>query len=209
MSADGSISARAIVTTELVGEASRLQGLEKLAAAALGRALTCSLLVAEGLKDDESFQVKFDGDGPLRGVLAMANGRLESRGCDPAPFRRLQLASPDPPLGPPSAAMSATRPSTCRRTRRARSTWAAASGEGRCRHKAPPRAPPRQWLPIRLLHGPPRPAPLQVLRTKQLPGETRPSQFSSITEIKTGEIPEDINAYLLESEQVAPDPRRR
>ena len=48
-----------------------------------------------------------------------------------------------------------------------------------------------------------------MLRTKQLPGETRPSQFSSITEIKTGEIPEDINAYLLESEQVAPDPRRR
>ena len=77
MSADGSISARAIVTTDLVSEASRLQGLGKVAAAALGRALTCSLLLAEGLKDDESFQVKFNGDGPLRGVLATANGKLE------------------------------------------------------------------------------------------------------------------------------------
>lgn len=149
MSADGSISARAIVTTELVGEASRLQGLEKLAAAALGRALTCSLLVAEGLKDDESFQVKFDGDGPLRGVLAMANGRLESRGHVGNPAVNL----------PPNA----------------KGKIDVGGGVGR--------------------------GTLQVLRTKQLPGETRPSQFSSITEIKTGEIPEDINAYLLESEQ--------
>merc|ERR1740127_416337 len=38
-------------------------------------------------------------------------------------------------------------------------------------------------------------------RTKQLPGETLPSQYSSITEIISGEIPEDINHYLLESEQ--------
>jgi len=42
---------------------------------------------------------------------------------------------------------------------------------------------------------------LQVVRTKQLPGETLPSQYSSITEIISGEIPEDINHYLLESEQ--------
>ena len=61
ISADGSISARAIVTTELAAEAARLQGLGGLAAAALGRALTCSLLVADGVKEDETFQVKFDG----------------------------------------------------------------------------------------------------------------------------------------------------
>ena len=36
--------------------------------------------MAEGLEDNESFQVKFNGDGPLRGVLATANGKLESRG---------------------------------------------------------------------------------------------------------------------------------
>jgi hypothetical protein len=43
ISADGSISAKAIVTTELVAENSRLQGLGGLAAAALGRAITCTL----------------------------------------------------------------------------------------------------------------------------------------------------------------------
>merc|ERR1712050_197193 len=42
---------------------------------------------------------------------------------------------------------------------------------------------------------------LQVVRTKMLPGETVPSQYTSITQIRTGEIPEDINWYLLESEQ--------
>ena len=78
ISGDGSISAKAIVTTELVAETSRLQGLGGLAAAALGRALTCTLLVADGLKDDETFQVNFRGDGPLRGVLAIANGALEA-----------------------------------------------------------------------------------------------------------------------------------
>ena len=80
LSADGSISAKAIVTTNLVAETSRLQGLGGLAAAALGRAVTCSILVADGLKDEETFQVNFRGDGPLRGVLALSNGRLEARG---------------------------------------------------------------------------------------------------------------------------------
>lgn len=149
MSADGSVSARAIVTTDLVSEASRLQGLGQLAAAALGRALTCSLLVAEGLKEDESFQVKFDGDGPLRGVTAMANGKLESRGYVGNPAVTL----------PPNALGKID----------------VGGGVGK--------------------------GSLNVLRTKMLPGETTPSQYSSITQIRSGEIPEDINYYLLESEQ--------
>ena len=80
ISGDGSISAKAIVTTALVAETSRLQGLGGLAAAALGRALTCTLMIADGLEEDETFQVNFQGDGPLRGVLALANGKLEARG---------------------------------------------------------------------------------------------------------------------------------
>ena len=80
LSADGSISAKAVSTTELVAETSRLQGLGGLACAALGRAITCSILVADGVKDEETFQVNFRGDGPLRGVLALCNGRLEARG---------------------------------------------------------------------------------------------------------------------------------
>ena len=63
-----------------MSEVSRNQDMLPLASAALGRALTCSLLMAEGLKQEESFQVSFNGDGPLNGVLATANGRLEAKG---------------------------------------------------------------------------------------------------------------------------------
>jgi len=149
ISADGSISAKAIITSSLVGEATRLQGLGGLAAAALGRALTCSLLIADGLKDDETFQVNFNGDGPLRGVMATANGALESRGYVGNPAVRL----------PPNAM--------------GKLDVGAGVGAGT----------------------------LAVVRTKHLPGADTPTQYSSITQIRSGEIPEDINYYLLESEQ--------
>lgn len=149
VSADGSISAKAVVTTPLVAEATRLQGLGMLAAAALGRALTCTLLVADGLKDEETFQVTFNGDGPLRGVMATANGKLESRGYVGNPAVTL------PPTGAGKLDVG--------------------GGVGK--------------------------GSLQVVRQKHLPGADLPSQYSSITEIRTGEIPEDINYFLLESEQ--------
>ena len=149
ISGDGSISVKAVVTTALVSEASKLQGLGGLAAAAVGRALTCTMLVSDGLKDEESFQVKFAGDGPLRGVFAVSNGRLESRGYVGNPAVTL----------PPNA----------------KGKLDVGGGVGK--------------------------GSLQVVRTKQLPGATTPTQYSSITEIKSGEIPEDINYFLHESEQ--------
>ena len=54
ISGDGSISAKAVVTTDTVEEVRRLQGLEGLACAALGRALSCSMLIAEGLKESKA-----------------------------------------------------------------------------------------------------------------------------------------------------------
>ena len=149
ISADGSISAKAIITTDLVAETARSQGLGGLAAAALGRALTCTILVAEGLKEDETFQVSFRGDGPLRGVLAIANGNLEARGY---------VGNPQVTL-PPNA----------------KGKFDVGAGVGK--------------------------GSLQVVRTKHLPGEEVSTPYTSITEIKTGEVPEDINWYLLDSEQ--------
>ncbi len=149
ISGDGSISAKAVVTTALVAETSRLQGLGGLAAAALGRAITCTLLIADGLKEDETFQVNFQGDGPLRGVLAIANGNLEARGYVGNPAVTL----------PPNA----------------KGKFDVGQGVGK--------------------------GSLQVVRTKNLPGEEVSTPYTSITEIRTGEIPEDINWFLLDSEQ--------
>ena len=108
------------------------------------------MLVSDGLKDEESFQVKLCGRRPLRGVFAVSNGRLESRGYVGNPAVTL----------PPNA----------------KGKLDVGGGVGK--------------------------GSLQVVRTKQLPGATTPTQyFSSITEIKSGEIPEDINYFLHESEQ--------
>jgi molecular chaperone Hsp33 len=120
-----------------------------LAAAALGRSITCCILMADGLKQEETFQVRFQGDGPLNGVLAVANGRLEARGM---------CGNPKVSLPPNS---------------KGKLDVGAGVGKGN----------------------------LFVVRAKMLPGDPGPSPYSSVTQIRSGEVPEDINFYLAESEQ--------
>ena len=42
------------------------------------------------------------------------------------------------------------------------------------------------------------PGQLFVVRTKNLPGETQATPYSSITEIHSGEVADDINHFLVE-----------
>jgi molecular chaperone Hsp33 len=149
LSADGFVSAKAVVSSTLVRELATRQNCLPLAAAALGRAVICTLLMAEGLKQEETFQVRFQGDGPLNGVLAVANGRLEARGF--VGNSRVTL-----PLN-------------------AKGKLDVGGGVGK--------------------------GNLFVVRAKKLPGDVGVSPYSSITQIRSGEIPEDINYFLSESEQ--------
>ena len=50
ISKDGFVSAKAVVTSHLIRDITHSQGALPLAAAALGRAITCCLLMADGLK---------------------------------------------------------------------------------------------------------------------------------------------------------------
>jgi molecular chaperone Hsp33 len=77
ISSGGGIAVRALVGTQLAGEAATLHGLSPVARVALGRALMGAALMARGTQDDESIQLNFSGDGPLRGVTAIA----DSAGC--------------------------------------------------------------------------------------------------------------------------------
>ena len=149
ISKDGMVSAKAIVTSTMLRDITQGQEALPLAAAALGRAITCCLLMADGLKQEETFQVRFQGDGPLNGVLAVANGRLEARGM---------CGNPKVSLPPNS---------------KGKLDVGAGVGKGN----------------------------LFVVRAKMLPGDPGPSPYSSVTEIRSGEVPEDINYYLAESEQ--------
>ena len=93
--------------------------------------------------------VNFRGDGPLRGVLAIADGNMRARGYVGNPAVSL----------PPNA--------------KGKLDVSAGVGKGS----------------------------LQVVRTKHLPGEEVSTPYTSITEIRSGEVAEDINFFLVESEQ--------
>lgn len=56
------------------------QDLYPLAADALGRVMVCTMLMAGGLKDRETFQLTFSGSGPLGGVVAISDGEGGVRG---------------------------------------------------------------------------------------------------------------------------------
>mmetsp|Transcript_4707 Transcript_4707/g.7675 ORF Transcript_4707/g.7675 Transcript_4707/m.7675 type:complete len:417 (+) Transcript_4707:62-1312(+) len=149
ISKDGSISAKAIITTDLVSEASRFQGLSDLAAAAVGRTVTCAIMLSDGQEPEETLQFKFNGDGPLGSCLGISNGRLEARGLVGNPKARL----------PPNA--------------QGKIDVGGGIGKGS----------------------------FSTVRVKNLPGQYVPTPYESITQIVSGEIPEDINYYLYTSEQ--------
>jgi len=85
VSRDGSVLVRALVATQLVREAARRHGAFPTAAAALGRSLMGAVLIAAGAKDEETVQLQFRGDGPLRSltVIADAAGRVRGFAGDP------------------------------------------------------------------------------------------------------------------------------
>jgi molecular chaperone Hsp33 len=80
MSRGGGIAVRAIVGSRLVAEAARRHGTSPTATAALGRTLLGAILLASGGKSGESVQIQFRGEGPLRGVVALADDAGHARG---------------------------------------------------------------------------------------------------------------------------------
>jgi molecular chaperone Hsp33 len=70
----------ACVTTDLVEEAARLHGTSPTATAAMGRALTGALLFGALLKQDQRVGLKFEGNGPLKKIIAEADNHGTVRG---------------------------------------------------------------------------------------------------------------------------------
>jgi molecular chaperone Hsp33 len=91
LSADGTLGVRAVSAPGLVNEAVTRQGASALAGAALGRALLGTVLLAAGGKDGETVELRLRGDGPLRSVLAMADGLGRARATVGRPRVELPL----------------------------------------------------------------------------------------------------------------------
>jgi len=80
ISEEKDIIGAACVTTSLVNEAHRMHGTYPTATAALGRALTGCELMAALLDPEQRVAIKFEGDGPLKKIIAEADGTGAVRG---------------------------------------------------------------------------------------------------------------------------------
>ena len=89
--ADNTIRAAVAITTRLADEARIRHATAPTASAALGRAMTASLLLSSTMKEDERLSLQFLGDGPLKGIFAEANARGEARGFVYYPRTHLPL----------------------------------------------------------------------------------------------------------------------
>jgi molecular chaperone Hsp33 len=78
--ADGTVRCMAAVTTNLVAEAARRHNASPTVAAALGRTLTGTLLLASSLKELDRLTVQIVGDGPIGGITTEANAQGQVRG---------------------------------------------------------------------------------------------------------------------------------
>lgn len=87
----GNVFGIAADTTKLVNQAIRRHDLGPTAAAALGRALTGAVLLAGLLKDNQSVQLIFEGNGPLGKVVAEAYNSGTARGYVTSPRAEVPL----------------------------------------------------------------------------------------------------------------------
>ena len=92
ITADGSLMASAIDSSDLVYTAQQLHGLSKTACAALGRLLTGASLMGAMLKEaGASLTVKVEGGRPLGSLLALADSKGNVRGYVDHPAVELPL----------------------------------------------------------------------------------------------------------------------
>lgn len=80
MSACGGIKVAVATTRNLVNDLMIMHTMNAVPADALSRAVTCSLLMSNGMQKEQTLQITFQGDGALRGVFVTANGGGGVRG---------------------------------------------------------------------------------------------------------------------------------
>lgn len=80
MTTTGNLRGLACVTTNLVNQACQKHGTLPTASDALGRALTCGVMMGALLKGRERVALKFEGSGPLKKIIVEADSQGEVRG---------------------------------------------------------------------------------------------------------------------------------
>jgi molecular chaperone Hsp33 len=86
MSEDGSIKVTACTARNLVNDLMMMHTMQTTSADALSRTVVCALLASNGMQAEQTFQITINGDGPLRGVVAIADGKGQVRGYVGSPM---------------------------------------------------------------------------------------------------------------------------
>ncbi|SMB93456.1 molecular chaperone Hsp33 [Desulfonispora thiosulfatigenes DSM 11270] len=90
---NGTLRVSSVITTNVIDEARLKHDTFPVATAALGRVITGTLLLSWGLKEEGTITVRVLGDGPLGGIIAIANSQGEVRGYVQEPHVYLPLNS--------------------------------------------------------------------------------------------------------------------
>lgn len=77
---NGQVRAFAARTTEAVSEAQRRHNTWPLVSAALGRAMTASVIMGAMLKGEDKLTVKIEGNGPIGPIIIDADAKGDVRG---------------------------------------------------------------------------------------------------------------------------------
>lgn len=80
ISKDGSVKVTACTVRNLINDIMIMQTLTAVPADALGRTITCALLMSNGMQLEQSVQLTLNTDGPLRGIVGMSTGSGQVKG---------------------------------------------------------------------------------------------------------------------------------
>ena len=86
ISSDGGIKVTAATARNLVNDLMMQHVLTPVSADALGRTIVCSILMANGIQDEQVVQITMNGDGPIRGIVGICSGTGEVRGYVGSPM---------------------------------------------------------------------------------------------------------------------------
>lgn len=94
--AQGTVRAIGAVTTDIVREAQKIHNLSLTASIALGRTLTCGVLLSQTLKGDKDvITIQIKGNGPLGGIVVVSDSKANVRGYVENPYTETFIQEKD------------------------------------------------------------------------------------------------------------------
>jgi molecular chaperone Hsp33 len=86
LSGAGGIKVTAATARNLMNDLMLQHTMTAISAEALGRTVICSLLMANGIQDEQIVQITINTEGPIRGIVAICNGKGGVRGYVGSPM---------------------------------------------------------------------------------------------------------------------------